>query len=42
VLKNTAITHAKFEATDEIAEMQFAAMVRRMRRETGGRPQANR
>jgi ribulose-5-phosphate 4-epimerase/fuculose-1-phosphate aldolase len=42
VLRNTAITHAKFEATDEIAEMQFAAMVRRMRRETAGRPQANR
>jgi ribulose-5-phosphate 4-epimerase/fuculose-1-phosphate aldolase len=43
VLRNTAVTHAKFEATDRIAELQFAAMVRRMRRETGtGRPQANR
>jgi ribulose-5-phosphate 4-epimerase/fuculose-1-phosphate aldolase len=43
VLRNTAITHAKFEATDRIAELQFAAMVRRMRRETGtSLPFANR
>jgi ribulose-5-phosphate 4-epimerase/fuculose-1-phosphate aldolase len=43
VLRNTAVTHAKFEATDRIADLQFAAMVRRMRRETGtGRPHANR
>jgi ribulose-5-phosphate 4-epimerase/fuculose-1-phosphate aldolase len=38
VLRKTAITHAKFEATDDIAELQFAAMVRRMRRETRGQP----
>ncbi|HEY5208073.1 MAG TPA: class II aldolase/adducin family protein [Stellaceae bacterium] len=43
VLRNTAITHAKFEATDRIAELQFAAMIRRMRRETGtGHPHTNR
>jgi ribulose-5-phosphate 4-epimerase/fuculose-1-phosphate aldolase len=42
VLRNTAMTHAKFEATDRIAELQFAAMVRRMRRETGApRPWTN-
>jgi ribulose-5-phosphate 4-epimerase/fuculose-1-phosphate aldolase len=43
VLRRTATTHAKFEATDRIAELQFAAMVRRMRRETGApRPWTNR
>jgi ribulose-5-phosphate 4-epimerase/fuculose-1-phosphate aldolase len=43
VLRRTAMTHAKFEATDNIAELQFAAMVRRMRRETPDpRPWTNR
>ena len=41
-LKHTAVTHARFEATGDIAALQFAAMVRRMRRETAGRPYANR
>jgi len=43
VLRRTAMTHAKFEATDDIARLQFDAMVRRMRRETEAqRPWTNR
>ncbi|MGH6988655.1 MAG: class II aldolase/adducin family protein [Stellaceae bacterium] len=43
VLRQTARTHAKFEETDKIAELQFDAAVRRMRREEAPRrPWTNR
>jgi ribulose-5-phosphate 4-epimerase/fuculose-1-phosphate aldolase len=42
VLRKTAYTHAKFEEHDDIARLQFDAMVRRMRRESAiARPWTN-